>query len=283
MRIITKNDADNSTLTESPVPGTSTLQNLKNYARSSVFTTDAIGSSHSILMKLDETESISAVILGRHNFPLGLEFQITMYSSNDWDILNIVYDSGTLSVESDEVGSAIVNWAEFVWAEVAWAEDSVADDFALKPNYIHWLDSSVVIQSMKIEIFLPTQDVEIGRLIVGDYLEPSYTLSYGHEISWQESTKQYRNGGNTLRSSYGFPSKQISFSLNTINESDRILLQRGLRYVGLRKDLFISLFPFDDDLAKRTHYSGIVKLTKVPSMLEHAPMYYKSKYVMEEV
>ena len=283
MRIITSNIIDDSTLTESPVPTTSTLQNLKNYARSSVFTTDSVGTSHTIFSKLNYTKPISAFVIGRHNFPLGLEMEVTMFSTDDWDPLKIVYGPTTHTIEAADVGSSIINWAEFVWAEVVWGEDSAADEFSLKPNYVVWLDNTVVVKSIKIEIFTPTQNVEIGRLIFGDYIEPLYNISYGHEISWTENTKQYRKGGNTLRSSSGFPSKKLSFSLNTIVESDRIKLQDGLRYTGLRKDLFVSLFPMDTDSDKKKHYSGIMKLTKIPSTSEYAPMYYKSKYIMEEV
>ena len=282
MRIVAENYADKSTLT-SDIAG-SNVENLKYYARSSTFNTTAFDDSlpsQTIFMELNESKAASSIILGRHDFPVGLEFRIYLYSDDAFTTL--IHDSGLLTINADEAGSDVIEWADFLWGTIVWAQDNLSEEFALKPNYVYWLDTIHVIQSMKIEIFVPAQDVEIGRLIVGQYIEPTYNISYGHTIEWTENTKQYRKGGNTLRSTVTAPSRKLTFSLKTINETDRIAIQKAFRHTGLRKDLFISLFPDDVDANKTSLYSGIVKLTKIPSMSEYAPMYYNSKYEMEEV
>jgi len=86
-----------------------------------------------------------------------------------------------------------------------------------------------------------------------------------------------------LRSDNSIPYRKFEFNIGTITEADRILLQHELRNAGLRRDLFISLFPEDVSLEKKSDYSGIVKMTKVPKFTEFAQNYYKAKYIMEEV
>lgn len=282
MRVIAENFTDKSILT-SDIEN-SNVKNLKYYSRSSTFNTTAFNDSlptQSIFMRLNGSEAVSAVILGRHDFPTGLEFQIFFYS--DYEFNDEIDRSDLLIIGEEEAGSDIIPWEDFLWGTVVWAEDSLSEDLVLKSNYVYWLDSTIVIRSMKIVIHITDRDVEIGRLIVGKHIEPTYTISYGHNIEWIENTKQFRKNGNTLRSNIATPSRKLTFDLKTINETDRILLQKAFRHVGLRKDLFISLFPNDIDKNKIKLYSGIVKLTKIPSILEYAPMYYNSKYEVEEV
>jgi hypothetical protein len=280
LRLVIKNLIDIGTLTDSPV--STTVNNLKDYSRSKNFTTSSVGIGlHTVFLTLTETHAVNSAILGRHNFPVGTQFRIYLYSDSAWT--NIVHDSTLLTISEDQAGSNVTNWGEFNWGTIVWGEDSVAEAFELKPNYTHWLDSPVVIQSMKLELLTPTQELEIGRLIVGNYIEPTYNISYGHGLSWVENTRQFRKEGNTLRSTIYEPSKKLTFDLRTINETDRAILQSNFRDIGLRKDMFISIFPEDIDLDKVEHYSGIVKLTKIPSTSEYAHMYYNSKYEMEEV
>ena len=79
------------------------------------------------------------------------------------------------------------------------------------------------------------------------------------------------------------PYKKFEFDIKTINEVDRVILQRALTNVGLRKDFYFSAFPEDCSVDKQEDYSAIVKLTKVPKVTEFQSSWYKSKYVMEEV
>lgn len=282
MRIVTKNYTDNleTVLTESPSTG-DTVQNLKNYSRYYVFTTNSSGSSQTIEMKAPDVSQVSCVVFGRHNFSINTQIRIYLYSDNAWS--NLEYDSGLLNVGAEQAGSDIVKWGEFLWGEVAWGDDTLADEFGRNPNYVHWIDTFAVAQTIRIVIYTPDRDVEISRLYIGKYIEPRFTLSYGYTLSYPESTKQYRKGGNTLRSTDGEPNKRFTFALNTINAEDRNLLQTGLRNVGLRKDFFISLFPFDDNTRKQEQYNGLMKLTKIPKMQEFNHNYYKSQYEMEEV
>ena len=230
--------------------------------------------------------SVNAIVLGRHNFPSGTTLRIYLYEGQTWDSFDLLYDSGILTVTDTDAGSAAVGWGDFLWGTIAWGQDYLSDEFAPSRNYVHWITTGAIsnVGCWKIVLDVPTTtELEVGRLFLGQYIEPTYNLSLDHKLSWEEHTTQYRTEGGTLRSDIATPVRKIEFELGTIHASDRPELQSGLRYVGMRKDFYISLFPEDTNQDRITDYSGIMKLTKVPVMQEFAPLYYKSKYVMEEV
>ena len=281
LRILSKNYSDVSSLT-----GSADVNNLKTYSRSRVMSINSGLGTQEINMSMDTAASVSSVILGRHTFPEGMTLHIYLYNTTNWTGTPL-YEATPLTVTLAEAGSSIIPYGptNFLWGAVEWGADGLAEEFAPKSNYVHWLPTTITgVLSMKIVIDVPaSQSIEIGRLMVGEYVEPTYTISAGHTLSWTESTKQYRAQGGTLRSSVQLPTRKLDFAVNTINAADRSEIQDTLKYAGLRRDLFISLFPDDVDIDKLKDYSGIMKLTKIPSMSEYAPLYYKSKYTMEEV
>lgn len=284
LRLITYNYVDVSDL--SSTPARDRTQNLKSYDRGKTarIDTSTSGGSFNIEMVMGSVAPVTGIVIGRHNFPIGLELRIKLYNNIGVE----VHDSGSIIIDSLTAGSDKIPWGEFTWGSVVWGADRLAEEFAPKANYVYWVPEidqvdTQEILSVQIHISYPDAIIEIGRLIVGEYIQPTFTMSYGHNLSWQENTKQYRKDGNTLRSNIALPVRKLEFALNTINAEDRATLQDGMRRVGLRRDLFISLFPNDNDLAKTRDYSGIVKLTKIPITTEFTNLYYKSKYVMEEV
>ena len=199
----------------------------------------------------------------------------------------LIWDSGTLNVTSDTLGSSVWEWGSFLWGIEAWGSDRETEEFSPPSNLVYWIPTPQLnIRGFKIELYKAGSSAsyfEIGRLLIGKYIEPTYNIGYGHSLAWEETTKQYRTESGSLRSDVSVPYRRFEFNLGTITEADRVLLQNELRNVGLRRDLFISLFPEDASLEKQIDYSGIVKMVKIPKFTEFAQNYYKSKYIMEEV
>jgi len=199
----------------------------------------------------------------------------------------LVWDSGILNVTTEAIGSSLWEWGSFLWGVEAWGADKSLEEFTPPANIVEWIEvPQTGIRGFKIDLFKAGSAAtyyEIGRLIIGNFIHPTYNIGYGHSLTWEETTKQYRTDAGSLRSDISIPYRKFEFSLGTITETDRVLLQHEFRNVGLRKDLFVSLFPSDTSLDKKTDYSGIVKLTKIPKFTEFAENYYKSKYIMEEV
>lgn len=288
MRIIGENFADSVTLTADPVVPTSTpLTNMQTASRSKVVRTLAYGEVDHIQDFMGDfvpIKAVSALVIGRHNMPTGTNINFKLYS-DPGQLGTVLYDSGTLTLTTDEAGGDPLVWGAYAWGSFSWGQDNISsDEFKVPSNWVHWLPTIInSCRSFKLSIEVTNREIEIGRLIIGNYIEPTYNFSLGHTLAWKEDTKQYRTDGGTLRSDISIPVRELNFDLNTINESDRSSLQYSMRYVGLRRDFYISLFPDSTNINKKTDYSGIVKLTKSPSMQEYAPSYYKSKYIMEEV
>jgi sugar lactone lactonase YvrE len=242
--------------------------------------------NQTILMQIGNPSTISSIVFGRHKFPKDTVINIYFYSNIDYT--GELYSSGDLIINTEQSGGSFTAWGDFLWGEVGvtWGEDLKGGEFISAYNYVHWIPTPITnILSTKIVISnIISDEIEFSRLIMGEFIEPTYNISYGHTLQWAESTKQFRSSsGATLRSTVNFPNRRLEFSLNTIVESDRNIIQDGMRNVGLRKDFFVSLFPEDTDQNKLIDYSGIVKLVKTPTTSEFMPSYYKSKYIMEEV
>ena len=198
-----------------------------------------------------------------------------------------LWTSGIKDITTETVGSSLWEWGYFAWGLEGWGTDRVRQAYTPPAHIVEWITDCIPqVRGFKIDIFLSegsSSYFEFGRLIVGNYIQPTFNIGFGHSLSWEENTKQYRTDAGTLRSDISVPYRKLDFNIGTINETDRILLQHELRNVGMRKDLFVSLFPEDSSNDKKIDYSGIFKITKVPTFTEFAQNYYKSKYSMEEV
>lgn len=320
IKIVAENFSDTGRITTSPALATD-KENLKSQSIAKIARTDvsALGAQQDITIDLVPIQTVSAVVLGRHNFPLDMTLEIILK-----DIGGVpLYSSGTITITEDQVGERNVPWDAYLWDTPASNIQDVAEEFTPKANYVFWVEEEAVVSdnlqetttgldlletttgailietggatnpgfvgiadvaSVQILIDVPAgKQVEIGRLFIGDYISTVYNVTFNHTIEWKETAKQYRTISSTLRSDISIPVRKLAFSLELINDEDRTELQAGLRYVGLRKDFYIDLFPADTSPDKQRDYSGIMKLTGEPVMSEYANDFYRSKYVMEEV
>lgn len=316
-RFIIDNKIDTSSLVADPIAlADYPIDNVKRINRSQVYRSST-NLEQDIDITFDSPSSISSVVLGRHNFSTEVKYRIYLYSAG----MVQEYDSGLLQVQDYQAASDFWEWGEFEWGSITWGEDKIDDQIIY--NLVHWMattynditnatihfemeydpggaqgfycDNEVVYCDNEIfycnAIFYGGEAgsyatipyYEIGRLIMGDYSEPTYNLSYGHTLAWLENTTQYRTNGGTLLSDVSTSNKEISFDLRTIPESDRITLHKELVQLGLSKDFFISIFPEEANLIKQRDYSGIVKFTRVPKYNQILCNYYRSSFVVEEV
>jgi hypothetical protein len=261
------------------------------------------------------TVPISSLVIGRHNFSRYMKYRFILYSDAAYN--DIIYDSGQLTLTDDQIASDYLAWGEFPWGIVPWSLNNKDKSYEPYKNIVMWLDQVYNALSFKLilypdltlgpGIYCNEQDVyannslifcnvgeftvasdtgipyfEVGRLIMGEYEEPTYNISYNHTMTWDENTSQYRAGSGTLRSDNPTVNKKFEFNINTIPEADRITLYKEFSEIGLTKDFYISMFPNDNSYDKELDYSGIVKLTKIPKYTNFITGYYKSSFVMEE-
>lgn len=210
---------------------------------------------------------ISSLVFGGHNFVQGTGYQLQLFDVPLYNPADIVYDSGTLLVGPEE---AAVNNSTIQHSLPLWFSEVNAVAFSIT------LTSAIVN---------PEPYFQIYRLFMGKYISTKLNISKNHSISWKENTQQYRTDSGTLRSDIFSPRKVIEFSLDTMDESDRSLIQEDLYTVGMQKEFYIDLFPLasGNSLYKKIDYRGIVKLTRVPKYTEFSNNFYKSTYIVEEV
>jgi len=225
-----------------------------------------------ILGGWDSARAISACVLWRHNLSSGATWRLELFSGAD-QTGETIYDSAEQSVNDTKALN-----------ELEWGVDSlgptVFTDWRLRYSS-QWFGR---VSARSFRLTLKDSDVshiDIGRMYLGRYIEPRINMSYGHSLGWQESTSQYRTAGGSLFSDSQEPYRVINFSLDWLSETDRGLWLEGMRLVGLRKDIFISLYP-EVGGAKERDYSFAGKFKTMPSFTRAFLNNYAAQYVVEE-
>lgn len=272
IRFIMHNHSDSAEMTATNASTTLPIENVQLVSRSSVFR--ATAASTTITGTFSSAQSISAVVVGRHNLTQNSTIRITLHD-NITGTGTTLGDSGTITVSAEQAYSTMSDVEFPDLKNIAWFN---RNGTTLVKNI------NTNVRSYKIVISgsgMSTMD--IGRILAGDYIEPTYNISYGHGLTWEDDTSQYRSDAGSLRSDIGIPYKKFDFDLNTISEADRIILGEAFADVGKRKDFFVSMFPENSSKAKVGDYSGIVKLNKMPKYTAIQCEWLSSKYSMEEV
>jgi hypothetical protein len=291
------------------------VENIQKINRSMPLRTTATTNDLVIKGTLAAPSNVSALVIGRHNFSETITYRLYLYANDDWTGTPL-YDSTELLVTAEQASVlGLYQWGEFAWGTIAWGADKPDLDNREFYDIVLWFadkDTPYTIQSYTIEVKVAggipinpfwcdeslifcddtsiTCDMlaygptgEIGRVYLGEYIEPTYNLSAGHAISWKENTTQYRPSSGTLRSDKVTSNKSFEFSLKHIPEADRRVLHKQLIAKGLREDFYLSLFPENASNTKEIDYSGMVKMTKIPKYTNYINGYFKSSFVMEEI
>lgn len=271
IRFILHNQSDLATITATSEVATLPIENVQNVSRSRVWRSTGT-TTQTITGTFTADKTISAVTFGRHNLAVGSTITINLRNS----VGSTVKTSGAISITASDAYTAA---SEIEYQDIRnytwYSEDANGDK-----------ESFTNIRSYQIIVALGTSSMsffECGRIIVGDFIEPTYNLSYGHSLGLKEETKQFRTASGTLRSDMAWPYKIFSFDLGVINETDRGILLEAFADIGLRRDFTLSVFPAQTEKIKNRDYTAIMKLNSMPSFTEIQCNWYKSKCSMEEV
>ena len=267
------NQGDTATVTCSNALSTLPVENIQKVPRSKLMRTSNAAST-TINGDFSGAKTISAMVLGRHNLTSGCTVTFTIYSGTGQS--GQLATSGAITI-TDDMALEAASEIEFQDPKsVAWYS---LDGNGDKQAYTN-------VQSFRIVIAPGSGSntyFDVGRVIVGDFVEPSYNMSYNHSLSYGETTKQFRTASGTLRSDVSLPYKMFTFNLGVVSEADRQIMQEAFADVGLRKDFFLDAFPECTDDRKRMDYSAIMKLKRTPAFTGIQSGWLKAKYTMEEV
>lgn len=279
LRLVTKNAADFATLSQE---NTNTLfyvgtaiTNLQNDIRGRIYR--AKGNQWPIIIKgtwNGQGYKCSMAALIRHNFENASTWRVQLYSDAAWTTQ--IYDSGTLNAFP---GATL---GELDWG-VSPLGSGIYDAFMGQRLSVMWF-TEVTALSFKITVNDSGNSatyVDISRLFLGKYISPVYNATYGMKLSWKENTAQSRSDGGTLRSDGGQPWRTLQFDLGALPEADRAAWSDVFRYAGLRKDMFISIFPGSGGELERD-YQMACKFIQLPENDNFAPSYYRTTVQVEE-
>lgn len=258
-----------STITATNEVATLPIENVQDMSRGKIFRSTTTTSV--ITITFPTTYTISTFTVGNHNLTLNDTIAYTFYDGINGTGTSL--HSGNFQITSD---GAKETASDIIYSDIKNAT-------YYKENANNVLEPQTGVRSVVLFVSRASGVVDIGRIIIGDAVEATYNISYGHYLSFEEPTTQYRTDSGSLRSDMALPYKRFEFNMNTMSESDRQVLQRGFADVGKRRDFTVSVFPCDDIEEKKIDYSGIVKLTRIPKFQEFQHNWYKAKYVMEEV
>lgn len=273
IRIITPNDGDTATLSDSPaLAATLPVTNLQDVSRARVARTTSTA-SQDLKGTWSSSKVISACALMRHNLTSGAGWTLRLYSDAAWTTL--VYNSGAISALPpktlgdldwgvDPLGATVfTNWDQAY--SVMWFDAVKARSFTLTIT-----DASN-----------PDGYFQASRLFIGRYLEAVANFDYGNDMGWAEDTTQERTDGGTLRSDGIEPYRRMSFDLSWLDMTDRPKFQEWARRDGKRNDVFISMYPEQGGTTERDACMA-AKLVSSPMIAHRYTNAYGGKYVVEE-
>jgi hypothetical protein len=125
--------------------------------------------------------------------------------------------------------------------------------------------------------------LEAARLVCGNYWAPTYNTNFGLSIGYTDSSTQTRTEAGTLLTSIGTLHRTLDFDLQWLTDTDKTRMLSILRGNGLRKPLFVSVFPQDSDPIKEQEYQIYAKLTDLAKLTHPVYSVYTSNLSLQEV
>lgn len=178
-------------------------------------------------------QTLSGVALAFTNLIAGSTFQVTLYDSTIGGTLLLDTEAVNVDYSYDApTGFNSIGSASFAYGGGA----NVAAFFA----------STAGVRRMEIEFTSagnPDGYIELSRIIAGSYWEPLVGASYGASVAFVDSTTGQRTSAGELITDRGTIHREMSFSLNAMNATDRASLHNLFRSAGKSQPLFISLTP----------------------------------------
>lgn len=159
IRFILDNDAiDSATLSAGGSGAIDTeypLDNIKRTSRSKPMRSVDAESATTIDIKgtMAEAQEVQAMVLARHNFSETINYQLFLYSDDNWATPVADYTPVEYTVTSSQAAiSGLYEWGEFAWGTITWGADKPDLDNRNFYDIALWLDQPYTIKSFTITI-----------------------------------------------------------------------------------------------------------------------------------
>lgn len=274
LRIIYDNVIDSATLTASTsasgLPVTNLQKEQKGFVWRSTTTTATITATWTL------TQTLSGVVLPFCNLTNAATLQIKIYT-NTTDTTPVL-DTGVVSAGAytpTDLWGGLSNISTGVNAYSYGGGTYARDWFA-------------TTQGKKLEIIITDTTnssgyIELSRIVCGNYWSPTFNTGYGVGVGYDDTSEISRTESGNLITANGTVHKTLTFDMSWLTETDRVKMLSILRGNGLRKPIFISIFPDDAVLTKEQNYQIYGKLNNLIQITH--PMYsiYASSLDIKEI
>jgi len=288
IRIIANNRSDLATLTALPAMHASyPVENVKIIDRELV-TRSTSTADQNITIDFSADELINGFVLGRHNLTSSATIAWKLYSGAGGTGTLLLQSSGGClggSLGDGELVSFPAGWGSFPWSSIPWGGSftSISSSLPTRLTFSTWFNAtscrSIVITIS--DATNPDGFFEVGRIFTGLYISPMINAEFGLQLTHKETTKQVRLIGGTLRSHAKDQFRKLNFNFAWLNEAEREALNYQMSRIGLRRDIFISIYP-EECSQKNNDYAMIAKLTKEPSFISKVVKRFGHQVEVEE-
>ena len=276
LRIVSSNDADAATLSSGDFIASLPVGNLQIEGRARVARTLNVTGDKVINGDWPTARIVSCSLLYRNNFTSAATMRVQVWDGAG-QAGNLVYDSGVISA-LDAIG-----WGEFGWGMVPWGA-TVFYDWP-EAFSVHWFSQVVSGRSFRITVndsANPAGYLQIKRLLIGAYFEPSVNVDYGMQLTWVDTSVQTRTQGKSINTDKRAQFRALSGNLGGLSVGERAAFFDMTRKVGLSSELFVSVFPAAGGAMERDH-SLLCKFDKIPPVNAVSYNRYSGSFSFVEV
>ncbi len=272
LRIIYDNVMDSATLSASSTAGALPVTNLqrdqKGYVWRSTSTTATITATWTT------SQTLSGIVLPFCNLTSSATIRVRLFT-NTTDT-SPVRDTGIVSTAAYAPGD--------IWGGSPQTGVN-AYSFGGGTYARCWFASTV---ARKVEITLsnpgnPSGYLEASRLVGGLHWAPQYNTSFGLSVGYGDTSTQVRTEAGNLITVINPIHRTLNFDLQYLTDADRVRMLSILRGNGLRKPLFVSVFPEDADVTKEQSYQIYGKMPSLNSISHPLYTIYSTSISLEEI
>lgn len=235
LRILSDNKATAGTLEVTSSVGNMIAGNLLNNYRGLIWRTEGINEGLSV--HWDTDQEITAVVLSGHNLTPDSLVRFSMYQAY-WE---------------DPINADLLHQTDWMPGTKHPGAHTTA----------FWFPEGLLVgRYLKVEISDPLNPagyLQAAHLLLGTYWSPEITADLGVQLGFQDTSSQRRAESGDLRSYTRSQHRVMNFDLTSLSHDESGQLLDLIKEIGLRKPIFLSMFPDALDPERESRYQILGK------------------------
>jgi hypothetical protein len=149
-----------------------------------------------------------------------------------------------------------------------------------------WATPTVTCKKLTITISdsaNPQPYIEVSRILCGTYWSPAYNTKFGIQVTHNDQSEHNRTEAGNLVTTNKTMFKTMNFELEWLPPADRTDFINIVKTIGIRKPLFVSVFPESSDPSIENEYEIYGKFTASPTITHPMFTVYATSVSLEEI